>query len=501
MVHDPATGDVLTTAARGAAEDVDRAVLAARRAFDYRAMVHDDAVRARQDRVAHRRAHRGARRAVRSAGEPRQRQAHGHALAIDVALSADHFRYMAGWATKVEGTTIPISVPYAPGRYHAYTVREPIGVVGAIVPWDFPLLMATWKLSPALATGNTVVLKPAEQTPLSAALLTEVLAAAGVPDGVVNVVYGYGEEAGAALVAHPAVDKIAFTGSTEVGRHIIDAARGNLKKVTLELGGKSPNVLFADADLEAAIPGAAQAIFFNQGEVCTAASRLYVQADVFDDVVDGASGAARQMKLGHGLDPTSEMGPLVSNEQLERVPGYLEVGEQEGATTVTGGRRRGDRGYFLEPTVVVDTTRDMRVVREEIFGPVVVGHAVPRPRRDRRDGQRHPVRPGGGGVDEGRFPRPRRRCPAQGRLGVGQQLQRPGRRLPLGGYKQSGWGRENGAAVLDAYTETKPSWCRPRRDSASTQQRRRASLGGITGISTGELIAEVCQQSGWRRSK
>src|ERR1700757_957598 len=261
------------------------------------------------------------------------------AKAADVPLAVDLFRYMAGWATKIEGNTIPLSVPYTPGaKYLAYTLREPVGVVGQIIPWNFPLLMAAWKLGPALATGCTVVLKPAEQTPLSALRLVELMLEAGLPNGVVNVVTGFGETAGAALAAHPGVDKVAFTGSTEVGKLIVRAAADDLKRVTLELGGKSPNVVFADADLETAIPGAANAIFFNHGQCCCAGSRLYIESEVYDDVLAGVADRAERIKVGRGTDPDTEMGPLVSAEQLERVTGYLESGEREGVRTVAGGR-------------------------------------------------------------------------------------------------------------------------------------------------------------------
>src|SRR3979411_2511645 len=294
------------------------------------------------------------------------------ARAADVPLAVEMFRYMAGWATKLEGTTIPLSVPYTPGvNYHAYTLREPVGVVGQIIPWNFPLLMAAWKLGPALATGCTVVLKPAEQTPLSALRLGELIMEAGFPDGVVNIVPGYGETAGAALGAHPDVDKIAFTGSTEVGKLIVHAATGNLKKVSLELGGKSPNVVFKDADLDAAIPGSASAIFFNHGQCCCAGSRLYVEKPIFGRVVEGVAEHAKKIKVGSGLDPATQMGPLVSEEQLNRVCGYLEAGFSEGATAIAGGRKTGNKGYFVEPTGLVNTRENMKVVQEEIFGPVV----------------------------------------------------------------------------------------------------------------------------------
>ncbi|GER91630.1 hypothetical protein KDW_57920 [Dictyobacter vulcani] len=289
------------------------------------------------------------------------------ARAGDVPLAIDHFRYMSGWATKLEGNTIPM-----PGNYFSYTLREPVGVVGQIIPWNFPLLMAAWKMGAALAVGCTVILKPAEQTPLTALRLGELVLEAGFPAGVVNIVPGYGETAGAALAAHNDVDKVAFTGSTEVGRLILKAAAGNLKKVSLELGGKSPNIVFGDTEMRTAISGAANAIFFNQGEVCSAGSRLYIQKNVFDEVVEGVAAKAKKIKIGHGFDPATQMGPLVSDEQLARVTGYLQAGIEEGARPIAGGQRRGDRGYFVEPTVLVDTNKDMKIVREEIFGPVVV---------------------------------------------------------------------------------------------------------------------------------
>ena len=279
----------------------------------------------------------------------------GVARAADVPLAADLFRYIAGCATKIEGNTIDISVPCMPGAsFHSYTLREPVGVAGQITPWNFPLLMAAWKLGPALTTGNCVVLKPAEQTPLTALRLAEIIAAAGLPDGVVNVVTGFGETAGAALAAHDDVDKVAFTGSTEVGKLIVQAAAGNLKKVTLELGGKSPNIVFDDAEA-GAVEGAANAIFFNHGQCCVTGSRLFVQEDRFDEVVNGVAEIAKGIKLGPGLESGTQMGPLVSEEQLQRVTGFLESGPEDGATTITGGGRFGDHGFFVEPTVITNT--------------------------------------------------------------------------------------------------------------------------------------------------
>ncbi len=451
----PATGETLAHVAEGDAEDIDRAVRAARKAFDegpWGRLTPSERGRIiwRIGDLILEHADELAQLESLDNGKP-----YAVARAADVPLAADLFHYMAGWATKIEGDTINISVPYMPGaNFHSYTLREPVGVVGQIIPWNFPLLMAAWKLGPALATGNTVVLKPAEQTPLSAIRLAGLIAEAGVPDGVVNVVTGFGETAGAALAAHGLVDKVAFTGSTEVGKLIVQAAAGNLKKVTLELGGKSPNIVFEDASPEA-VAGAANAIFFNHGQCCVAGSRLFVHRSRFDEVVEGVAQIARSIRLGPGMDEATQMGPLVSDEQLRRVIGYLESGRQDGAKAVTGGGRHGDKGYFVEPTVLTNTTPDMKVVREEIFGPVVV--AAPFQSIDE-------IAAAANDTDYG--------------LGAGIWTQdiskahalakkiRAGTvwincynvfdaSLPFGGYKQSGWGREMGHEVLQAYTEVK----------------------------------------------
>jgi phenylacetaldehyde dehydrogenase len=378
------------------------------------------------------------------------------ARAADVPLAAELFRYMAGWATKLEGNTIPLSVPYTPGaKYLSYTLREPVGVVGQIIPWNFPLLMAAWKLGPALATGCTVVLKPAEQTPLSALRLGELFVEAGFPEGVVNVVPGYGETAGAALAAHPDVDKVAFTGSTEVGRLIVHAAAGNLKRVSLELGGKSPNVIFKDADMKVAIPGAASAIFFNHGQCCCAGSRLYVEKEVFDQVVEGIAESAKKIKVGSGLDPKTQMGPLVSEEQLSRVCGYLESGLSQGAKAIAGGQKTGDKGYFVEPTVLVDTTENMKVVQEEIFGPVVVAMPFSSPEEivPRANDNVYGLAAGIWTRDISKAHRMAESFQA-GTVWI-NCYNIFDAALPFGGYKQSGWGREMGHEVLNNYTQTK----------------------------------------------
>jgi phenylacetaldehyde dehydrogenase len=362
---------------------------------------------------------------------------------------------MAGWATKISGKTLS----HGTGNdFHSYTLREPVGVVAQIIPWNFPLLMAAWKLAPALACGCTIVLKLAEQTPLSGLRLAELINEAGFPPGVVNVLTGYGEGAGAPLAAHDQVDKVAFTGSTEVGKLILQAAAGNLKKVTLELGGKSPAIVFPDADISQTISGTASAIFFNHGQCCCAGSRLYVHEKVFDNVVEGVSKIASDIKLAPGMDPSCQMGPLVSDEQYRKVVGYIESGLQDGAKIAAGGPVSGyDRGYFVRPTVLTNTNTKMKVVQEEIFGPVVC--AVPFNDKDvdaiiRRANDTiyglaasvwtqnlslahkvaHGIRAGTVWVN----------C-----HNIFDAS------LPFGGYKQSGWGREKGEEVLHNYTETK----------------------------------------------
>ena len=365
---------------------------------------------------------------------------------------------MAGWATKIEGNTINISVPYMPGaKFHAYTLREPVGVVGQIIPWNFPLLMAAWKLGPALATGYTVVLKPAEQTPLTALRLGELIAEAGMPDGVVNIVTGFGETAGAALAAHPMVDKVAFTGSTEVGRLIVQAAAGNLKKVTLELGGKSPNIVFADADLDAADRGRGERDLLQPRPVLRAPARgCSSQQSRFDEVVEGVAEIAKTIKLGPGIDADTQMGPLVSDEQLRRVTGYLESGRADGAD----GRHR--RRTRRRPRLLRRADR----VRQHPAGHEGRARGDLRPGRGRGavpvDSTRSPPPPTtpttGSARASGRRTSPRRtRMAKQLRAGTVwiNCYNVFDAALPFGGYKQSGWGREMGHEVLEAYTEVK----------------------------------------------
>jgi phenylacetaldehyde dehydrogenase len=455
-VHDPATEMLLATVAEGDAADIDDAVRAARAALEQGPWSRmSPSVRGRI-------IHRVGDLILEHLDELAQLESldNGKPFSVarvaDVPLSADMFHYMSGWATKIEGKHIAISHLAAPGEYLSFTRPEPIGVVGQIIPWNFPLLMAAWKLAPALATGCTVVLKVAEETPLSALRLGELLQEAGLPDGVVNIVPGFGETAGAALAAHPGVNKVAFTGSTEVGRLIVQAASRDLKRVSLELGGKSPNIILGDADIDTAIDGATAGIFFNHGQCCNAGSRLFVQEKIFDKVVSGIAANAEKIKLGVGMDPATEMGPLVSQVQYGRVTGYLKAGLEEGARALTGGSAHGNNGYFVKPTVLVDTTPEMKVVREEIFGPVLV--AIPFKEIDDKliDDANDSIY----GLAAGVWSRD---------LAKAQQIANRIRAgtvwincyhvfdsaLPFGGYKQSGWGREMGQAVLSNYLETK----------------------------------------------
>lgn len=379
---------------------------------------------------------------------------------VDVRWSVEHFRYFAGWPTKIEGSTIPVSTP---GMFN-YTLREPVGVCGLIVPWNYPLLMASWKIAPALAAGNYLVLKPAEQTPLSALYLPKLFEQAGFPAGVFNVVPGFGQTAGAALVAHHGVDKISFTGSTEVGREILKNSVGNLKRVSLELGGKSPNIVFADADLERAVIGATWAIFGNNGQSCTAGSRLYIERSVFDEVTQRMAEETNKIRVGPGMQSEQpHIGPVISDEQLTRVMGYIEAGYRAGGETLVGGRRCGDDlsdGYFVEPTIFKNIEDGAKLNQEEIFGPVVC--AMPFDDLDEvlRRANDTPY-----GLAAGVWTRDINKAhQLSAKLHAGtvwvNTWGNTDAASPFGGYKQSGHGREMGQEAIELYSELKSVWMR-----------------------------------------
>lgn len=453
-VLNPSTEEPLALVASGDKADVDAAVRAARRAFDDSAW----------SRMSARDRGRCLYRLATLVDKHREELAeletlnNGKPIAetrnADLPLVIDCLEYYAGLADKIEGDVIPVNGPFL-----NYVLREPVGVVGQIIPWNFPLLMAAWKLGPALATGCTVVLKPAEQTPLSALRLGELVVEAGFPPGVVNIVPGFGETAGHAVAIHPDIDKVAFTGSTAVGKLIMEhAARTNLKKISLELGGKAPNIVFADADLDAAIDGAMRGIFFNQGEVCCAGSRLFVERKVHDVFLEKFRQRAEALVVGDPLDPKTQMGAQVSKEQFDRILRFVETGKQEGGRLVTGGKPAMSKGYFLRPTIFADVSNEMTIAREEIFGPVVATMAF--------DDIEDVVKQANStiyGLSAGIWTRD---------VGKAHRLARAVRAgtvwvncfnhfdaaSPFGGFKQSGIGRELGKYAVDLYTQVKSVW-------------------------------------------
>jgi acyl-CoA reductase-like NAD-dependent aldehyde dehydrogenase len=453
-VINPATEDVIASVAEGDAPDIDRAVTSSRACFE------SDAWRELSGRKRGAILFKAAELLESSLGDVARLETlqNGKPLfesKIDVSMTVETLRYYAGWADKLAGETVPVE-----GPYFTYTLREPVGVVGAIVPWNFPLNLASWKVAPAIAAGCTVVLKPAEETPLTALVLAELLHEAGLPPGALNVVPGYGPTAGAALVRHPGVDKIAFTGSTEVGRVIMREAADTLKRVTLELGGKSPNLIFADADLKAAIRGAQTGIFYGKGEVCAAGSRLLVERSVKDQVVEALAQRAQRLVPGDPFDKETRLGAIVSKAQQERVLGYIAQGQSEGATLVSGGKATtvDDKGYFIEATVFDGVTPDMTIAREEIFGPVL--SVLPFDDLEEAVGLANQSMYGLAAGIWTRDIAKAHRVASDIRAGTvwinTYNAYDPA--ASFGGYKSSGFGRDLGREALSNYTELKTVW-------------------------------------------
>jgi betaine-aldehyde dehydrogenase len=453
----PATGEILAEVAEADAADINKAVAAARRAYEGKWSKLSARDRGRLlyklSQLIEQNLGELAQLETADNGKPIK-----ESLYVDLPQVVENFEYFAGWATKIEGETIPV-----PGKMFNYTLREPIGVCGQIIPWNFPLLMAAWKLAPALAAGNTVVLKPAEQTPIGAMELAKLVQEAGFPEGVVNIVPGYGETAGAALAAHRGIDKVAFTGSTEVGKLIAKAAAENLTKVSLELGGKAPNIVFADSNLDQAVAGAMMGIFYNQGQVCCAGSRLFVEEGVKDEFLSKLTEKAERIAVGDPMDKSTQMGPQVSEEQLNRIKGYVDVARKEGAAVVTGGASPElegafQKGYFFRPTIFADVNNRMRVAQEEIFGPVV--SVISFKDEDDLIKQANDTIYGlSAGIwtqDITRAHRFAREIKA-GVVWI-NTYNMFNAASPFGGYKQSGYGREMGRHALDLYTQVKSVW-------------------------------------------
>jgi aldehyde dehydrogenase (NAD+) len=445
----PSTEDVLALIAEGDKADVDEAVKAARHALDGKWSQISPHQRAQY-------LYKIAELIDRNTDELAELETldNGKGVAFskgfDVPGAAETFRYYAGWCTKLYGETNPSD----PSMFN-YTLREPVGVCGQIIPWNFPLLMASWKLAPALACGNAVILKPAEQTPLTALRLGELILEAGLPEGVVNIITGFGPGAGSSIAEHPGIDKVAFTGSTEVGKLILKASAGNLKRVSLELGGKSPNIIFPDADLKEAVPNSMMGVFFNSGQVCCAGTRIFVQRDMYDQFCDQLTTFSKGVSYGDPLDPKTVMGPVVSKEQFDRVKGYLEVGKKEGAKITAGGEAGKGKGYFVQPTVFTGVNNDMRIAREEIFGPVATAISF----KDENDA----VLQGNDteyGLAAAVWTRDLSRAHKVARaLKAGTVWVNCYNNIDpissFGGYKQSGFGRELGKHSLDLYTQMK----------------------------------------------